>query len=99
MDLGTLRLVSMFYQAPKGQTVTLYLDSVRLEGSGLPAVEGLRAYDFGPASGGVPRVPSGDGEARIHERVGVRVRESAVRNDSVYTPDDLTGTSSAATSR
>ena len=54
VDLATLRLVN-FWIAPAGKPLTLYFDNVRLEGSGLPKVEGLLAFDFGPP--GTPIYP------------------------------------------
>jgi hypothetical protein len=46
LDLATLKLVS-FFTGP-GKPTTLYFDNVRLEGTGLPIVPGLLAFDFGP---------------------------------------------------
>jgi lysophospholipase L1-like esterase len=54
VDLGTLKLVSLTMR-PAEIPLTLFFDNVRLEGSGLPRVEGLRAFDFGPP--GAPLYP------------------------------------------
>jgi hypothetical protein len=48
INLATLRLVAIWI-SPVGKPLTLYFDNVRLEGSGLPKVDGLLAIDFGPA--------------------------------------------------
>jgi hypothetical protein len=53
LDLASLKLVSIFMVPRKGEPVKLYFDNVRLEGSGLPKVEGLRALDFGPSKSAV----------------------------------------------
>ncbi len=52
VDLSSVRLMTLCI-APAGKPVTLFFDNVRLEGSGLPAVEGLRAFDFGPPGAAV----------------------------------------------
>jgi hypothetical protein len=52
VDLATVRLMTLCI-APLGKPLTLFFDNVRLEGSGLPAVEGLRAFDFGPPGAAV----------------------------------------------
>jgi hypothetical protein len=52
VDLSTVRLMTLCI-APAGKPLTLYFDNVRLEGSGLPAVEGLKALDFGPPGAAV----------------------------------------------
>ena len=52
IDLATVRLMTLCI-APSGKPLTLFFDNVRLEGSGLPAVEGLRALDFGPPGAAV----------------------------------------------
>ncbi|MBA3708770.1 MAG: hypothetical protein H0W83_08135 [Planctomycetes bacterium] len=52
--MSTLRLFSIFVGQPgDGKPRTLYFDDARLEGTGLPEVAGLRAFDFGPAGSGV----------------------------------------------
>lgn len=58
VDLDTIRLVNVWI-APVGKPLTLFFDNVRLEGSGLPKVEGLRAFDFGPP--GAPVYPGFEG--------------------------------------
>jgi hypothetical protein len=52
VDLSTVRLMTLCI-APAGKPLTLFFDNVRLEGSGLPAVEGLKALDFGPPGAAV----------------------------------------------
>ena len=52
IDLATVRLMT-FCIAPEGKPRTLYFDNVRLESSGLPAVEGLKAIGFGPPGAAV----------------------------------------------
>ena len=49
-----LKQVDMFF-SPMENPLVLFFDNYRLEGSGLPAVEGLRAIDFGPR--GTPVYP------------------------------------------
>ncbi|MCW8129318.1 MAG: hypothetical protein KIS92_02950 [Planctomycetota bacterium] len=46
-------LVVFMHPHTRGKPVTLFVDRVRLENDGLPKVEGLRAFDFGPAVSGV----------------------------------------------
>ena len=52
IDLSTVRLMTLCI-APAGKPLTLFFDNVRLEGSGLPAVEGLKAFSFGPPGAAV----------------------------------------------
>ncbi len=52
IDLATARLMTLCI-APAGKPLTLFFDNVRLEGSGLPAVEGLKAFRFGPPGAAV----------------------------------------------
>ncbi|MGA2066337.1 MAG: glycoside hydrolase domain-containing protein [Thermoguttaceae bacterium] len=52
VDLSTVRLMTLCI-APVGKPLVLFFDNVRLEGSGLPAVEGLKALDFGPPGAAV----------------------------------------------
>ena len=52
LDLAKLKVV-MFFMHPSKDKYALYFDNIRLEGSGMPAVEGLRAFDFGPAGSAV----------------------------------------------
>ncbi len=52
LDVGSLKLFS-FFMHPSKTPYVLYFDNVRLEGSGLPKVEGLRAFDFGPSKSAV----------------------------------------------
>ena len=47
LDLATLKLLRVF-TGPSASPQTLYFDNIRLTGSGLPDVPGLRAFDFGP---------------------------------------------------
>ncbi|MFB3892630.1 MAG: glycoside hydrolase domain-containing protein [Phycisphaerae bacterium] len=90
VDLETLKLVN-FWISPVGKPVTLFFDNLRLEGAGLPKVEGLRAFDFGPV--GAPVFPGFEG-----------CTDKAVYNADrgygwagpdlatiAYTPDALTG--------
>ena len=52
LDLATLKYFA-FFMHPSKQPYVLYFDNIRLEGSGLPMVEGLRAFDFGPSKSAV----------------------------------------------
>ncbi|HUW57678.1 MAG TPA: glycoside hydrolase domain-containing protein [Planctomycetota bacterium] len=88
LDLAQLRLAMVFLH-PRKDTVRLYFDNVRLEGSGLPTVEGLRAFDFGPAKSAVY-----PGFEQVHE--GMRWDEARgfgwvnpVSFRRLFTPDDL----------
>lgn len=54
IDRSTLKQFSIFLHPHKlAQPVVLFFDNVRLEGTGLPKVEGLTAFDFGPSSSAV----------------------------------------------
>ncbi|MBM4032805.1 MAG: hypothetical protein FJ291_13595 [Planctomycetes bacterium] len=90
LDLGSLKLVRLWI-APVGKPLTLFFDNVRLEGSGLPKVEGLVALDFGPA--GAPVYPGF--EACSDQHVWDDQRGWGwVGSDYAtiaYTPDALTG--------
>jgi len=90
VDLNTIKLVNVWV-APVGKPLTLFFDNVRLKGSGLPNVEGLRAFDFGPP--GAPAYPGFEGctnqtlysDARGHGWVAPDYATIA------YMPDALTG--------
>lgn len=90
MDLGALTMVQLWI-SPKGSPVTLYFDNVRLESSGLPKVEGLRALAFGPA-----KSPIYPGFERANELMlwADGAEKGWVKPewfDNIYTPDALTG--------
>ena len=90
LDLSTARLMTLCI-APVGQRLTLYFDNVRLKGSGLPKVSGLRALDFGPP--GAPVYPGFEGwtqEMSFSEARGygwIAPDYAAI----AYLPDALTG--------
>jgi lysophospholipase L1-like esterase len=58
LDVASARLMALC-MGPSSQPTTLYFDNIRLEGSGLPKVAGLRAIDFGPP--GSPVYPGFEG--------------------------------------
>ena len=93
LDLSTLKLVSLF--TGPGRRTTLYFDNVRLEGTGLPAVPGLRAFDFGPRM--APVYPGFEG---CTDRTVYRADRpfgwvGPERAFNAYMPDSLTGDSVA----
>ena len=54
LDLTTIKRVNITTFAHKQPVpVILYFDCLRLEGTGLPAVDGLQAFDFGPSKSAV----------------------------------------------
>ena len=90
VDLATIRLVNVWI-APAGKPLTLFFDNVRLEGSGLPKVEGLKAFDFGPP--GAPIYPGFDGCTEQHLYDDARGYGWIAPDYATiaYTPDALTG--------
>jgi hypothetical protein len=92
LNMASLRLFTMFVgAAPGGKPVSLYLDDVRLEDTGLPTVAGLQAFDFGPAGSGVFPGFTGVNEADVYDTAkgyGWRGPELGQRP---VNPDDLGG--------
>ncbi|HUV39510.1 MAG TPA: glycoside hydrolase domain-containing protein, partial [Planctomycetota bacterium] len=88
LDVSQLRLFSIFMHPRKDKQV-LYFDNLRLEGSGLPKVDGLRAFDFGPSKSAVY-----PGFEQVHERMTWDaergfgwINPTSFRR--LFTPDDL----------
>ena len=90
MDLSTLSLVEIWI-APKGKPATLYFDNVRLETSGLPAVEGLRAVDFGPAKSPIYPGFEPANELMLWADGASKGWVKPDWFDNIYMPDSLTG--------
>jgi hypothetical protein len=89
IHLNTLRLVAVYFATQ--QPTTLYFDNVRLEGSGLPAVEGLRAFAFGPVHFPVyPGFEGCDAATTYNAKRGWGWINPGA-SDNVYMPDELTG--------
>ena len=89
LDVASLKLVTIFLGP--GSARKLYFDNVRLEGSGLPQVEGLAAYDFGP-----PMAPVYPGFTGCTNQVTYNDERGfgwvgPIRARNVYLPDALTG--------
>lgn len=62
LDAGGLTFLVVFmHPHSRGASTTLYFDHARLEGHGLPRVEGLKAFDFGPQA-----APVWPGFAGVH---------------------------------
>jgi len=89
LDLSSLRMWGVSFVA-KERTV-LFIDNIRLEGSGLPEVAGLRAFDMGPS--GSPVYPGFEAvtEKSVYTPAAGFGWVGPGRHDNVYTPDALTG--------
>jgi len=94
LDVATLKLVSLF-TFPSGRKHVLYFDNVRLEGTGLPVVPGLRAFDFGPAMSPVYPGFEGCTNRMAHNAARGFGWAGAERAWNAYMPDSLTGDSAA----
>lgn len=92
LDMKTLRVVNVStFDHKQPKPVVLYLSNIRLEGTGLPRVEGLMAFSFGPAKS--PVFPGFQG---IHENSHYDVAHGfGWRNPGSHRragpPDDLGG--------
>jgi len=89
LDVATLKLLRMF--TCPGPPSVLYYDNVRLEGAGLPEVEGLRAFDFGPFMSPVYPGFTGCTDRMAYDAQRGFGWNGAQRAANVYMPDSLTG--------
>ncbi|MGH7144035.1 MAG: DUF4402 domain-containing protein [Planctomycetota bacterium] len=93
LDVKTLKLFNIFVleNGKPAQPIVLYFDNVRLEGTGLPTVEGLQAYDFGPSSSAVFPGFVGVNEKSVYSaKTGFGWR-TPMRARRPGNPDDLGG--------
>ena len=88
LDVAQLTLVNVF-MGPKKEPTTLYFDNLRLESSGLPEVQGLHAFDFGPAKSAVYPGFEGVNEKMPFDPARGFGWDRPESCDRVYTPDDL----------
>ena len=91
LDVSDLRVVKITVSGDK--PVTLYFDNLRLEASGLPVVEGLKAIDFGPSKSDV--YPGFEACSEINTWNDKPETQFGWVNplvfDNVYMPDSLSG--------
>jgi len=87
LDTSQLTLLKVFMLP--SHPGTLYFDNVRLESSGLPAVAGLRAFDFGPAKSAVYPGFEGCNEKMPYAADRGFGWDKPQGRDRVYGPDDL----------
>lgn len=91
LDASKVRMVMIFIH-PAGKSQTAFFDNVRLETSGLPKVEGLRAIDFGPVM--APVYPGFDGctnKTVYSDEAGYGFVGGGDAGYNVYMPDALSG--------
>ena len=89
LDSSTLQFFKVFI-CP-GKKVTLYFDDARLENdAGLPKVDGLRAFDFGPSNSPVYTGFEGVNEKTVYAPGGFGWH-SPTRHGHPGNPDDLGG--------
>ncbi|MGD0092509.1 MAG: hypothetical protein ABSE73_21550, partial [Planctomycetota bacterium] len=75
----------------KGKTVILYFDDPRLVSDGLPKVEGLRAFDFGPATSAVFPGFEGVNEKTVYTPQRGFGWQGPMGHRRTGNPDDLAG--------
>jgi len=90
LDISRLTLLKVFL-CPMKQPTVLHFDNLRLAGSGLPAVEGLRAFDFGPSKAAVYPGFEACNEKMAYDKDRGFGWDGPESCDRVYGPDDLAG--------
>jgi hypothetical protein len=90
LDSKQLKFFTIFL-SPAEKAQSLYFDNARLEGDGLPQVEGLRAFDFGPSKSAVYAGFEGVNETTIYTDQRGFGWQHPGRHGRPGNPDDLSG--------